>query len=117
MEAKNPRAIEDSEGLLRPPAIGNSKMRLTIIYTTQLKSALGIGSEAIDIPPPPTPAALLTTLAEMHGAEFRRLTLGASGQPLASLIVCVGDQQVPVAAPVQLKDGDTITILSAISGG
>ena len=92
-------------------------MRLTIIYTTQLKAALGIGTEVVEVPPPATATELVAALAAKHGPEFRRLALDAAGRPLASLLICVGDEQVPPAAPLNLKDGDTITILSAISGG
>jgi len=92
-------------------------MRLTIIYTTQLKAALGVGSEEVQVSAPNDAAELLSALAEQHGAEFRRLTLDAAGLPLTSLLICVGDEQVASTAPLQLKDGDTITILSAISGG
>jgi len=92
-------------------------MRLSIIYTTQLKAALGIGAEQVELAPPSTAADLLAALAEKHGPEFHRLALDGAGRPLASLIVCVGDEQVSPTAPLDLKDGDTITILSAISGG
>ena len=92
-------------------------MRLTIVYTTQLKAALGIGAETVDVPAPATAADLLIALGEKHGAEFRRLALDSTGRPLPSLLICIGDEQVAPAAPLSLKDGDTITILSAISGG
>jgi hypothetical protein len=92
-------------------------MQLNIVYTTQLKAALGIGTEQADLVPPKTAADLLAALAEKHGPEFRRLALDAAGRPLASLLICVGDEQVAPTAPLQFKDGDTITILSAISGG
>lgn len=92
-------------------------MRLNIVYTTQLKAALGIAIEQVDMTPPKTAADLLTALAENHGPEFRRLALDSAGKPLPSLLICVGDEQVAPTAPLQLKDGDTITILSAISGG
>jgi len=92
-------------------------MQLNIIYTTQLKAALGIGTEQIDLAPPKTATDLLAALAEKHGPEFRRLALDSTGKPLASLLICVGDEQVSPTAPLTVKDGDTITILSAISGG
>ncbi|MCE9557133.1 MAG: MoaD/ThiS family protein [Planctomycetes bacterium] len=92
-------------------------MRLTIVYTTQLKAALGTGTESVDIAQPKTTADLLIALAEKHGEEFRRLALDSAGRPLPSLLICVGDEQIAPAAPLSLKDGDTITILSAISGG
>lgn len=92
-------------------------MQLTIVYTTQLKAALGIGTEMVDVPAPATAAELLVVLGEKHGPEFRRLALDASGRPLQSLLVCVGDEQVGLNAPLRLEEDDTITILSAISGG
>ena len=62
-------------------------MRLTIVYTTQLKAALGIGAETVDVPAPATAADLLIALGEKHGAEFRRLALDSTGRPLPSLLI------------------------------
>ena len=92
-------------------------MKLTIVYTTQIKAALGVGSQQVDLPPPKSTGELLAILAEQLGPDFRRLTLDAAGRPLPSVLVCVGDEQVPAGAPLTLRDGDVVTLLSAISGG
>ncbi|MCE9548097.1 MAG: hypothetical protein K8T25_21700 [Planctomycetia bacterium] len=97
-------------------------MRLTMIYTTQVKALLGQSTEQIDtdnlgLGAQFSAAQLLTALAAQHGAAFGQMVLDPGGQPAASLLVCVGDEQAATAGPLTVRDGDTITLLSAISGG
>ena len=92
-------------------------MNVQVNYTTQLKAALGCGSESITLRPPATVSQLLRELAQIHGESFRHLVLDDQGQPLPSILICIGDQQVDSHTAAELKDGDQLTILSAISGG
>jgi molybdopterin converting factor small subunit len=92
-------------------------MKVRVSYTTQLKAALGFGSEMVELPPSATLPQLLARLSETHGATFRDLVLENEGRLLPSILLCVGDQQVDIDTVSALKDGDEVTILSAISGG
>jgi molybdopterin converting factor small subunit len=92
-------------------------MKVQVNYTTQLKAALGRGSEQVELPSPGTLPRLLQKLVETHGATFRDLALDGQGQPLPSILLCIGDQQVDHDTGTELKEGDEVTILSAISGG
>ena len=92
-------------------------MKVQVHYTTQLKAALGRGSEQVDFAGQCTLPDLLNKLAETHGAVFRDLALDDQGRPLPSILLCIGDQQVDNDSTSKLKDGDEVTILSAISGG
>ena len=94
-----------------------SEMIVQVTYTTQLKAALGRGSEKIDLPQPTTLGGLLDHLGRVHGPAFRNLVLDSHDQLLPSILLCVGDQQVQADAGWQLQEGDEVTILSAISGG
>lgn len=92
-------------------------MKVQVFYTTQLKSALGFGTEHVDVEPPCTIAQLLGHLVSRHGSTFEEFVLDDHGKPLPSIVLCVGDQQVDGDESVTLQDGDEVTILSAISGG
>ena len=92
-------------------------MNVRVIYTTQLRAALGRGWEEIDLPGPATLPGLLDRLGQLHGPTFRDLVLDSQGRPLPSILLCVGDQQIRADTAGDLKEGDQVTILSAISGG
>ncbi len=92
-------------------------MRVTIIYTTQLRAALGLASESVELPTGASIAVLLDFLAGRHGEAFRTLVLGSDGQILPSILLAVNDQQILDPANQPLASGDEVMILSAISGG
>ena len=92
-------------------------MKLRIHYTTQLKAELGTDSEEIEAPDGSRFADVLRILAKKHMATFRLLVIDANGQLLPSILLCVDDEQIsPDDNPV-LSSGDSVTFLSAISGG
>ena len=92
-------------------------MNITLNYTTQVKAALGIATDSVEVESGCTVGQLLSAVAEKHGDTFRELVLTADGQLLPSIVLCLGDAQVDFAASNALAEGDEITILSAISGG
>ena len=92
-------------------------MRVNVVYAAQVKRAAGVGSEEIELKGRCTVATLLNAVAETRGAEIRELLLDASGSPRKSLLLFVGDNQVYADSHVELCDGDTITIMTPISGG
>ena len=92
-------------------------MKITVVYTTQLKDQLGMASESLDVTPPCSIVEVVSQLARRHRDVFRKLVVDASDRPLPSIVLCVGDQQVEFDESVELHDGETVTFLSAISGG
>ena len=92
-------------------------MNITAVYTTQLKASLGVASETLDIADGATVGALIAALSERHGDDFTRLVLDESNSLLPSIILCIGDEQVAPGSDAPLSDGDSVTFLSAISGG
>jgi molybdopterin converting factor small subunit len=92
-------------------------MTVTVAYTTQLKAALGMASEQIELDSPAAVSDLLQALRDRHQAAFADLVFGADNQLLPSVLLCVGDDQIDPNKHHPLKDGDVVTLLSAISGG
>ena len=92
-------------------------MKITIHYTTQLKAALGNASEVLDVDRRATVVDVVSLLCDRHGDVLNGLLYDDEGQLLPSVLVCVGDEQVPIDDPAELQDGACVTLLSAISGG
>ena len=92
-------------------------MIIKVQYTTQLKAAIGVAEEAIELSDGSTLADLVQTLSVRHEQPFRQLVLSGSGQLLPSILLCVDDEQVEASDGRGLADGSVVTFLSAISGG
>jgi molybdopterin converting factor small subunit len=92
-------------------------VRITVLFTTQLKAALGKSSEELELDRPARVGDVLERLRERHGDALQGLLYDAAGKLLPSVLLCVGDEQVSADHSVELREGDTITLLSAISGG
>jgi molybdopterin converting factor small subunit len=60
---------------------------------------------------------LLRGLAGRHGAEFQSLVFDDTGNVRPSILVAVNDEQVMPDAAVPLHLGDSVAILSPMSGG
>ncbi|MCA9151536.1 MAG: MoaD/ThiS family protein [Planctomycetales bacterium] len=91
-------------------------MNITVHYTTQLRAALGTSEQSLELDAGTTVRQLIQTLAQLHPDAFNRLVLGANGAVLPNLIVCVDDRQIQ-ELDVPLESGQSVTLLSAISGG
>ena len=89
-------------------------MDVTVIFTTQLKAALGTSQQVVSLPANDTVRGAIDALAEQHPESFGKLVL-LDGQLLPSILLSVNDHQVDEHA--KLQDGDALTLLSAISGG
>ena len=92
-------------------------MMITVYFTSQLKMAVGKSSESFELEDGATMNGLLDRLADKHGEAFRKLVFDAEGRLQPSLLLCRGDDQVERDDDVPLADGDSVTLLAAISGG
>lgn len=92
-------------------------MKVTVKYLAQAREAAGRSSEVVELDGPTTLHDLVVLLARAHGAAFARLALDASGCPHASLLVAIGDEQVRPGDARKLAAGETVTIMTPISGG
>jgi len=90
------------------------QMEISVIYTTQLKAALGRSGDAVKIHEGSTVLDAVHKLATIEGAIFEQFVL-RDEKPLPSILVSVNDKQVDF--DTKLVAGDQVTLLSAISGG
>ena len=91
-------------------------MDITAIFTAQLKAALKSGQQSLSLDEGATVKTAIQTLAAAHPDEFAQYVL-QDDQLLPSMILCVNDRQVSFDHADALHHGDTLTLLSAISGG
>jgi molybdopterin converting factor small subunit len=92
-------------------------MKIQIIYTAMLKSAVGASDELVEISPGSTLKECLLQLISLHGQPLGSMLLRDGNELQPSIILCLGNEQVLLEHPNPLQDGDELTILSAISGG
>jgi molybdopterin converting factor small subunit len=92
-------------------------MKVTVRYSAQARAATGLSSEEIELDEPTTVHDLVVRLSRQHGSAFRRLALDANGCPHPSLLVAIGDDQVRPGDHRRLAQGETVTIITPISGG
>ena len=92
-------------------------MEVLVIFTTQLKAALEIGQQTLSLDEGSTVHQAIEALASEHPEVFSRLVLDEEQNVLPSIVACVNDQHVDLNRLEPLHDGDTLTLLSAISGG
>ena len=92
-------------------------MKVVVKYSAQARVATGLSSEEVELDEPTTVHDLVIRLARQHGSAFRRLALDANGCPHPSLLIAIGDDQVRPSDHRKVTSGETITILTPISGG
>lgn len=92
-------------------------MKITVYYLAQLKQAAGRAAEVVEADGPCSVLDLVRRLAERHGDGLRRLLFAADGTVQPTNLFFLGDVQVRQPADIQLKDGDSVTVLSPIAGG
>ncbi len=92
-------------------------MEILVIFTTQLKAALEIGQQTLSLDEGSTVRQAIEALASQYPEAFSRLVLDEEQNVLPSIMACVNDQHVDLNRLEPLHDGDTLTLLSAISGG
>ncbi len=92
-------------------------MQIRIQYMSQIKSALGLRNDTLELPPASRVLDVLSALVARHGAVFARLVQTDDGSWQRSLLVCVGNRQVMLEDQTPLAEGDVVTLLTPISGG
>lgn len=90
-------------------------MKIKVAFTTQLKAALGKGGQEVTLGAAATVQDAIDALVAQHHKPFGELVISDDGTLLPSILLSLNDQQVEPSQ--SLADGDTLTILSAISGG
>ena len=91
-------------------------MNVRVELAAQARDAAGVGRTTVALGTDRTVRALLGALAAAHG-ELRPLLLRGDGTPHPSVLVLVGDEQVPVNDPRELRDGDAVVVMTPVAGG
>ena len=92
-------------------------MQVTVEYTAQIRRAAGISSEEYSVQEGCTIDSLLLEIAARHGNDLGRLLIAEDGSPQATLLAFISNSQVRWGNDTPLQDGQTVTLLSPISGG
>lgn len=92
-------------------------MKVTLHYETQLKRAVGIAAETIEVPDGAGVSEVVRTAAEQHGESVAAMLLDEQGNVRRSVLIFVGDEQIGAGDARELIDGSTLTLMSPISGG
>jgi len=92
-------------------------VKITVRYLAQAKEATGRASEEVELDGSATLQDLIVRLARQHGSAFARMALDGAGAPHPSLLIVIGDEQVRPGERRALAGGDTVTLMTPISGG
>ena len=92
-------------------------MHITVEYTAQIRRAAGLSSEGYEVAEGSPAMALLPLIVERHGTDLSRFLVTEDGSPQATLLAFISDSQVRWDQALPLADGQTLTLLSPISGG
>jgi molybdopterin converting factor small subunit len=91
-------------------------MKVTIEYFAQAREAAGVVREVVETPPC-TAQALVARLAQERGGRLGSLLLTAKGRLSHGVLLVVDGCQVAADEPYELRDGDEVLVMPAVSGG
>jgi molybdopterin converting factor small subunit len=86
-------------------------------YLAQVREAAGRATEHLDLERSCSITEFIAEVARRGGERLRQLLLDGQGERQSSLLLFVGDNQVPAGQTVFLRDGDVVTVLSPMAGG
>ena len=89
-------------------------MRVTVEFFGPAREAAGTSRMEIDFQPPCSAQEIVVRVAHNHGGRLASLLLH-DDRLSNSIIVAVNDRQA--TDPVQLCDGDVVTVIPPVSGG
>jgi molybdopterin converting factor small subunit len=93
-------------------------MPVTVEYAAQIKRVAGVAHDIIELAGPCNVAEIARQVADNHGGQFADILLDENQQPRPSILVFVGENQIHWDDDKTLvQDGQTVTLLSPVSGG
>lgn len=92
-------------------------MNVTVTYETQLKRATGATAETVDVPHGSSIVDVIQAVVQRHDDQVSGMLLGSDGNVRPSILIFLGEEQISPDATRKLTDGDTVTLMSPISGG
>ena len=92
-------------------------MEVRVEYFAQIKKTIGKAHEWVSLTSPPVLDHLLRLLYERNSPEFRSIVFDEKGNVLPSVMISLNYEQIEHGCAWPLKQGDTVSILSPMSGG
>ncbi len=93
-------------------------MQIRLTYCGQARTLAGTATESVTIPEAATAAqAVQAGSAIADNEQVRELLLTPDGKVRGNILLVVRDESCPPDEPGRLRDGDELTILTALSGG
>ena len=93
-------------------------MQVTVEYAAQIRHVAGVARDVIELDGPCPVAEVARRVAASRGEALAEILLDENGQPRPSILVFKGENQVRWDdTATQVTDGETITLLSPVSGG
>lgn len=91
-------------------------MKIKVGYSGLARAAAGRGAEELELPAHADVRMLIAEVARRYGPPMQPL-LATTDKGVPAVLAFVGERQVSWEAPLALKDGDEVMLLSPISGG
>ena len=92
-------------------------MKITIQYYGQSRDMAGIDSEMIEASSDAIVSYIVEKAVEARGENLQKLLLSPDGGVRPSVLVSVNDEIVASSGTTKLKDGDHISLFTAMAGG
>ena len=92
-------------------------MLIKIQYEAQAKWVAGVSSETIEVSDRCRVSDCIRQVAESHGDDLKQVLLDGAGDIQSTLLLFLDDQQIVRDDEFELADGNTLTIMTPISGG
>ena len=90
---------------------------INVKYTAQLRKAAGVAEQKIYIHEKDTLQNLLKKLCQNHSDDLKNLLFDQQAQYRNSVLIVHNGSQIHYHANSALQSGDTILLISPISGG
>ncbi len=92
-------------------------MQVTIQYEAQARRAAETREESVELLDAASVSDCIRCVADRHGNPLQSILMKSDGGIQPSLLIFVNDGHVASGAEVVLSDGDTVTLMTPISGG
>lgn len=92
-------------------------MQITIEYSAQVKRAAGTATEVLDADDNANLQAVIRQAAELRGKDVASILFPDGAELHPSILIFVNDEQVRWKENPQLSDGQTVALVSPVSGG
>jgi molybdopterin converting factor small subunit len=92
-------------------------MRVTVEFFAQLGSAADSARRTFELPAGTKVCELVTEVIDGAGPELRRQLLDPAGALRPSVLLFVGDAQVPSTSATVLSDGASVLFTCPLAGG